>query len=54
MQRIASVVRLQPDKEVEHRTPQRWWELTDPCRQPVESVSEGEWWAPAEEVFHLD
>ena len=32
----------------------RWWELTDPCQQPVESAAEGEWWAPAEEVFHLD
>jgi L-rhamnose mutarotase len=32
----------------------RWWQLTDPCQQPVESAAEGEWWAPAEEVFHLD
>lgn len=33
---------------------QRWWKLTDPCQQPVESAAEGEWWAPAEEVFHAD
>ena len=33
---------------------QRWWQLTDPCQQPVESAAAGEWWAPAEEVFHLD
>jgi L-rhamnose mutarotase len=33
---------------------QRWWQLTDPCQQPLGSVGEGGWWAPAEEVFHLD
>lgn len=33
---------------------QRWWQLTDPCQEPVESAAEGEWWAPLEEVFHLD
>jgi L-rhamnose mutarotase len=32
---------------------QRWWRLTDPCQQPVDSAPEGTWWAPAEEVFHL-
>ncbi len=31
-----------------------WWQLTDPCQEPVGSAAEGEWWAPAEEVFHLD
>ena len=35
-------------------TTQRWWELTDPCQQPVDSASPGERWAPATEVFHLD
>jgi len=35
-------------------TTRRWWELTDPCQQPVESAGPGEWWAPAEEVFHVD
>jgi L-rhamnose mutarotase len=33
---------------------QRWWQLTDPCQQPVESAAEGEWWAPMTEVFHMD
>lgn len=33
---------------------QRWWKLTDPCQQPVEGAAAGEWWAPVEEVFHLD
>ena len=33
---------------------QRWWELTDPCQQAVNSAAPGEWWAPMTEVFHLD
>jgi L-rhamnose mutarotase len=32
----------------------RWWQLTDPCQQPLDTIADGEWWAPAEEVFHLD
>jgi L-rhamnose mutarotase len=32
----------------------RWWELTDPCQEPVASAADGEWWAPMEEVFHTD
>jgi len=35
-------------------TTRRWWAFTDPCQQPVDSATEGQWWAPAEEVFHLD
>jgi L-rhamnose mutarotase len=31
---------------------QKWWKVTDPCQQPVETAVEGEWWAPMEEVFH--
>ena len=31
-----------------------WWARTDPCQQPLDSADEGEWWSPAEEVFHLD
>ena len=33
---------------------QRWWRLTDPMQEPLTTAAEGEWWAPAEEVFHLD
>jgi L-rhamnose mutarotase len=33
---------------------QRWWQLTDPCQQRVDSAAPGEWWAPMPEVFHLD
>ena len=32
----------------------RWWELTDPCQQPVATAPEGTWWAPMTEVFHTD
>jgi L-rhamnose mutarotase len=33
---------------------QEWWQLTDPCQEPLETRSEGEWWAGMEEVFHHD
>lgn len=33
---------------------QRWWQLTDPCQQPLDSAAQGGRWAPAEELFHLD
>ena len=33
---------------------QRWWEVCDPCQQPLETRAPGEWWAPMEEVFHCD
>jgi L-rhamnose mutarotase len=33
---------------------QRWWTYTDPCQNPLDTAGEGEWWAPAEELFHLD
>ena len=33
---------------------QRWWQLTDPMQEPLKTAAEGEWWAPAEQVFHLD
>ncbi|HBX69709.1 MAG TPA: L-rhamnose mutarotase [Chloroflexi bacterium] len=35
-------------------TTQAWWQLTDPCQEPLESRQEGEWWARMEEVFHVD
>lgn len=31
-----------------------WWKLTDPCQEPFGSVKGKEWWAPMEEVFHMD
>lgn len=33
---------------------QEWWELTDPCQEPLETRKEGEWWASMEEFFHTD
>ena len=33
---------------------QQWWAYTDPCQQPLDTATEGEWWAPAEELFHMD
>jgi L-rhamnose mutarotase len=35
-------------------TTRRWWKLTDPCQQPVDSAEGGQWWVPADEVFHTD
>jgi len=33
---------------------QRWWDVCKPCQEPLETISEGEWWADMEEVFHHD
>jgi len=33
---------------------QRWWSICMPLQQPLEGLGAGEWWAPAEEVFHTD
>ncbi len=35
-------------------TTREWWTLTDPCQSPLDSAGESEWWARAEELFHLD
>ena len=35
-------------------TTRRWWALTDPCQEGLDSRKEGEWWAPMTEVFHSD
>ena len=45
----ADMARLEADPQT-----QEWWKLTDPCQQPVDGAAAGEWWAPMEEVFHLD
>ncbi|RFC63758.1 L-rhamnose mutarotase [Fulvimarina endophytica] len=31
-----------------------WWKLCGPMQRPLETRSDGEWWAPMTEVFHLD
>ena len=33
---------------------QDWWAVTMPMQNPLETRAEGEWWAPMEDVFHLD
>ncbi len=32
----------------------RWWTITDPMQTALDTVDEGEWWAPADLVFHQD
>ena len=31
-----------------------WWDITEAMQIPLETRSEGEWWANMEEVFHQD
>jgi L-rhamnose mutarotase len=33
---------------------QEWWAVCEPCQDPFETRSSGEWWAMMPEVFHLD
>ena len=33
---------------------QDWWDMCKPMQQPLETREPGDWWAMAEEVFHLD
>jgi L-rhamnose mutarotase len=35
-------------------TTQKWWDVCEPCQQPVPTRKEGEWWHTMEEVFHMD
>ncbi|MCP4071125.1 MAG: L-rhamnose mutarotase [Hyphomicrobiales bacterium] len=30
-----------------------WWNICGPMQVPLTTRAEGEWWAPMEEVFHL-
>lgn len=41
-------------KMAEDPTTQEWWKITDPMQQPLDTVEEGQWWAAADEVFHVD
>ncbi|MDA3865475.1 MAG: L-rhamnose mutarotase [Salinivirgaceae bacterium] len=31
-----------------------WWDIMIPMQRPVETRTNGEWWAGMEEVFHVD
>jgi L-rhamnose mutarotase len=33
---------------------QEWWKVCGPLQRPLETRVQGEWWASAEEVFHMD
>jgi L-rhamnose mutarotase len=33
---------------------QEWWKLCGPMQRPLETRAKGEWWAPMQEVFHVD
>ena len=33
---------------------QDWWAINEPLQEPLQSRKAGEWWAPMEEVFHID
>ncbi len=33
---------------------QRWWQITDPCQEPLATRADGEWWAAMVEVSHHD
>jgi len=35
-------------------TTRDWWKICGPMQEPLATRAEGEWWAPMEEVFHLD
>ena len=42
------------DKMAADPVTQRWWDVCKPCQEPLETISEGEWWADMEEIFHHD
>ena len=45
----ADAARMAADKRT-----QDWWAIHDPMQVGLKSRKEGEWWAPAEEVFRTD
>lgn len=45
----ADMARMAEDTET-----QRWWKITDPMQDKLDSVPDGQWWASLEEVFHTD
>ncbi len=44
----ADMSRIAADPET-----QRWWQLTEPCQQPLPSARAGELWVQATEVYRL-
>lgn len=41
-------------KMAAHPMTQKWWEVCEPCQEPLPDKAEGEWWSDMEEVFHID
>jgi L-rhamnose mutarotase len=37
-----------------HPKTREWWSVMEPMQRPLQSRTEGEWWAGMEEVFHLE
>ncbi len=35
-------------------TTQAWWQLCQPCQEPLATRAPGDWWAQMDEVFHTD
>jgi L-rhamnose mutarotase len=33
---------------------QRWWDVCQPCQEPLAGRDPGDWWAGMKEVFHVD
>jgi L-rhamnose mutarotase len=33
---------------------QEWWAIHEPMQAPLATRKEGDWWAMAQEVFHID
>lgn len=45
----ADMKRMAEDPET-----QRWWDLCMPMQRPLDTIKEGEWWAPMDHVFYME
>ena len=41
-------------KAAAHPVNQAWWKIMQPMQEPLETCTEGEWWAGMEELIHTD
>ncbi|WP_208976343.1 L-rhamnose mutarotase [Polycladidibacter hongkongensis] len=41
-------------KMAEDKATQEWWLICNPLQQSLPSAQKSEWWAPMEEVFHME
>ncbi len=42
------------DKLAANPKVKEWWDVTNPCQQPLPNRNQGEWWASMQEVFHQE